>query len=398
MRNVLKTACERQYAFQTKAGNIGLSDWNSCEGQIEMLRKNTLSHSNFDTQIPRSARFVTTGKLIGGATLAAQNYGQRLKSEGEAEFLTWDRETLVQMLATDPRSLCGSPNSLLQILGCENEYLSFAELERHSRGWIRSACSTLNLRDSLEAAVIANHCRMQNRIDLASWTALLLLRSTFATAHEQMPLPDSARVALCTARAMFENYAGQLWTECQGKYLTPDDIIIADNNPAAYVTYPVRCMTIIEILSLLGWLYSDVRKDDRKALQIAEYISIFIEANAGASHPISDRWGISLVPAALLLSKYGHAKVLSSFIRATTKWIADRYEEGSLGLAGPHTTPKEEVEFLLGPPFEDVTISRRSESYNAVILLELACVLEDHEFYELARNEFMAVENLPSSY
>src|ERR1019366_4465163 len=209
--------------------------------------------------------------------------------------------------------------------------------------WIRSACSTLNLRDSLEAAVIANHCRMQNRIDLASWTALLLLRSTFATAHEQMPLPDSARVALCTARAMFEIYAGQLWTECQGKYLTPDDIIIADNNPAAYVTYPVRCMTIIEILSLLGWLYSDVRKDDRKALQIAEYISNFIEANAGASHPISDRWGISLVPSALLLSKYGHAKVLSSFLQTTTKWIADRYEEGSFGLAAPSATDRKSV-------------------------------------------------------
>jgi len=382
---------QRQYAFQTKAGNIGKTEWGSCRIQIDELLTSSLAHPNFDGLMPRSARFVTTGRLVGAAALAAQDYGKYLASRADAQFDTWDRETLVQMLAVDPISLSGSPISLLQILGSQNENLSFSELEKHSRGWIRSACSTLNLRDSLEAAVIANHCRRQNRIDLASWTALLLLRSTFATAHGSTPLPDSVEVALTAARAMFENYAGQLWTGCQGKFLKPDEIIIADNNPAAYVTYPVRCITIVEILSLLGWLYADVRKDNGSAQQISEYISNFVEANAGAAHPISDRWGISLVPAILLLSKFGHTQALRSLIRATTKWIADRYEEGSYGLAGPHSTPKEEVEFLLGPPFEDVAVSRRPESYSAVVILELACVLEDHEFFELARNEFMAV-------
>jgi hypothetical protein len=383
---------QRQYAFQTKAGNIGLSDWNSCESQIEMLRRNTLSHPNFDTRMPRSARFVTTGRLIGGATVAAQNYGERLKSEGGTEFLTWDHNTLIQMLAVDPISLSGSPISLLQILGAENENLKLSELERHSRGWIRSASSTLNLRDSLEAAVIANHCRRQNRIDLASWTALLLLRSTLATVHGQDPLPDPAEVARTAARGMFEYYAGQLWDSCQGRFLEPDEIFIADINPAAYVTYPIRCMTIIEILSLFGWLHSDVRGDDAKAQSIAEYVCAFVGANAGAAHPISDRWGISLAPAILLLSKFGHTQVLSSLIHASTKWIADRYEEGSLGLAGPHATPEEEVEYLLGPPFEHVTISRRPESFAAAVILDLTSVLEEPELFDLARNEFLAVD------
>jgi hypothetical protein len=383
---------QRQYAFQTKAGNIGLSEWNLCRGQIDMLRTDALSHPNFDRQMPRSARFVTTGRLVGGATLAAQEYAQHLASLGEPSFLTWDRDTLVQMLATDPISLSGSPISLLQILGSQNENLNFSELERHSRGWIRSASSALNLRDSLEAAVIANHCRRQNRIDLASWTALLLLRSTLATVNGQEPLPDPAEVALAAARGMFENYAGQLWDACQGKFLNPDEIIIADNNPAAYVTYPVRCMTIIEILGLFGWLHSDVRGNDAKAQQIAEYLRNFVEANAGAAHPISDRWGISLAPAILLLWKFGHTQALGSLIRATTKWIADRFEEGSLGLAGPHATPKEEVECLLGPPFEHVSILRRPESFTAAIVLDLTSVLEEPELFDLARNEFLAVD------
>jgi hypothetical protein len=381
-----------QYAFQTKAGDIRLAEWTQCQGQIDMLLRNSLAHPNFDKAIPRVAMFVTTGRLVGGAALAAQEYGQYLKSTDGAQFDTWDRETLVDMLATDPRSLSGSPVSLLQILGSQNENLSFLELEKHSRGWIKSACSMLNLRDSLEAAVIANHCRRQNRIDLASWSALLLLRSTLATAHGQTPLPEPAKVALSAARAMFEHYAGQLWENCRGRFLDPDEIVKADKNPAGYVTYPVRCMTIVEILGLLGWLYADVRKDNASAKQIADYIRSFAEVNAGAAHPISDRWGISLAPAILLLSKFGHTRGVSSLIRAETKWIADRYEEGSLGLAGPHASPKEEVELLLGPPFEHVALSRRPESYSAVIVLELTCALEDPELFELARNEFMAAE------
>lgn len=387
----IENGVQFQYAFQTKAGNIGLTEWGQCQGQIAMLLTNSLAHPNFDKQMSRRARLVTTGRLVGGAALAAQEYGQYLESRGEGQFDAWDRDTLVKMLALDPRSLSGSPVSLLQILGSQNESLAFSELERHSRGWIRSACSTLNLRDSLEAAVIANHCRRQNRIDLASWTALLLLRSTLATAHGQTPLPDSAGVALSAARELFENYAGELWTACQGKFLNPDEIIVADSNPAAYVTYPVRCTTIIEILSLLGWLHSDVRGDNSKAQQIAEYIRDFVQENAGTAHPISDRWGVSLVPTILLLSRFGHTQVLRSLIRATTKWIADRYEEGSLGLAGPHATPKEEVEYLLGPPFEHVTVSRRPESFAAAMVLDLTSVLEEPELFDLARNEFLAV-------
>src|SRR5208283_4143587 len=62
----------RQYAFQTKAGNIGLTEWTQCQGQIDMLLRNSLAHPNFDKQMPRFARFVTTGRLVGGAAPAAQ--------------------------------------------------------------------------------------------------------------------------------------------------------------------------------------------------------------------------------------------------------------------------------------------------------------------------------------
>ena len=57
-----------QYAFQTKAGNIGISEWNQCRGQIDLLRTDALAHPNFDGNLPRRARFVITGRLWGEQT------------------------------------------------------------------------------------------------------------------------------------------------------------------------------------------------------------------------------------------------------------------------------------------------------------------------------------------
>jgi hypothetical protein len=55
---------QEQYLFQTKAGNISLSDWNNTRGQIDMLRTDALSHPSFDPRLPRRAVFVTTGRLV----------------------------------------------------------------------------------------------------------------------------------------------------------------------------------------------------------------------------------------------------------------------------------------------------------------------------------------------
>src|SRR5712664_3622786 len=145
-----------QYAFQTKAGDVGISEWNQCRGQIDMLRTDALAHPNFDKNLIRRARFVITGRLVGGAGLAAQQYSEHLQALGEMQFLTWDRDTIVEMLAVDPSSLSGSPAALLQILGSQRKLLNFAVLEKHSRTWIQSECSTESLRIVLEAAVIAH--------------------------------------------------------------------------------------------------------------------------------------------------------------------------------------------------------------------------------------------------
>jgi hypothetical protein len=168
-------------------------------------------------------------------------------------------------------------------------------------------------------------------------------------------------------------------------------MILTDPTPG-FATYPVRCLTLLEILGLLAWLEAEAKDGDVLSSQIAEYLARFVESNVGTSHPISDRWGISLVPAILLFSKYGHANVLRSLIRSTTKWVADRYEAGNFGLAEPQATPQVEVNYLLGPPFEHVPLVRRAESYIGTLILDLTSVLEESELFDVARNEFLAVD------
>jgi hypothetical protein len=93
---------ECQYTFQTKAGNINLSDWSGCRVQIDMLRTNSAAHPNFDKGLSRRARLVTTGRLVGGAPISGQEYREHLKTLGEADFEVWDRDSLVDQLAIDP--------------------------------------------------------------------------------------------------------------------------------------------------------------------------------------------------------------------------------------------------------------------------------------------------------
>jgi hypothetical protein len=381
-----------QYVFQTKAGDINLSEWGGCRAQIDMLRTNSAAHCNFDKFAPRRARFVITGRLVGGAPIAAQEYREHLKILGEAEFETWDRDTLVEQLSVDPICLSGSPLELLHILGSRHEQLNFVTLEHYSRGWIRSAWSGLNLRDSLEAAVIASHCRRQNRVDLACHVFLMLLRSTLATVHGQEPAPDTAATAIRMAKAQFRYYARQLWADCRDHYLDHDEMILADPTPFGFATYPARCLTVIEFLGMLGLLEVEFNEDVELPREIATYLGRFIEANVGATHPLSDRWNVSLVPPALLFERFAMGNKARALLQACTKWVADHYDDDGFGLAGPHATPWDEVLYLLGTPFQDLPLRRRPESYIASTILDLASVLEQAEMYDLARNEFLAVD------
>ena len=187
---------------------------------------------------------------------------------------------------------------------------------------------------------------------------------------------------------MFKHYAGDLWNACTPATLEPDEVLNGLRMPPLFVTYPVLCCRLLEMISLLAILIRGEEPDVTR--QIADYVEKFWMNHPAASHPISDRWAVSLLPPAILLTMCNRAPSVRDQLKRVTKWIADHYDQHGFGLAGPRATAKEEVDYLLGAPFEHIDITRRSESYLSTIVLDLAAITEDGELYNLARNEFLA--------
>lgn len=383
-----------QYAFQTKAGDITLGKWREVRGQIDHLRTDSLAHPSFDRTLPRRAVFVTTGRLIGGSPLAAQEYARHLQELGEIGFVSWDRERLVEIMSESPEAgLAGVPEGqLLAMLGrIDANEVQELEIEKFSRRWLSEANSPPNLwRAAVEATVVANRLRRHDRLDLACCVSMCLVRAAWAGGHGTEP-PDAVSITIADlGRAMFRHYASDLLTRCTEESLEPLAFVNAHEIFSAFVTYPVRCLRLIEILGLLGLLV--LENDESMAREIAAYLDRFFEKHPGAVHPISDRWAVSLIPPVLLLTKTGNGKGIASILKGVVRWIGDRYEKDSFGLAGTHATPEDEVNYLLGTPFEHVELRRRSESYVSTVVLDLAAMLQLGDVYGVARNDFLAVD------
>jgi hypothetical protein len=188
------------------------------------------------------------------------------------------------------------------------------------------------------------------------------------------------------ARTMFLNYAAQVWENCSDQLLDPKELIREDLG--VFVTYPVQCARLIEILGMYGLTEPSV------AEEVADWLARFVEAQPGAAHPISDRWALSVLAATLLLGRF-YKDECTTYLTEVLRWLGDRHDREGLGVAGPHAEPLEEVEYLLGTSFEHVDRSPRRHSYLAALLLDLAAVLEDQVLYDLAYNEIAALDIRP---
>ncbi|MEJ7657074.1 MAG: hypothetical protein WKF33_08600 [Thermoleophilaceae bacterium] len=86
--------------------------------------------------------------------------------------------------------------------------------------------------------------------------------------------------------------------------------------------------------------------------------------------------------------------MLDEWLRATTKWIGDRYAGDLPGLAGVDADPDEEISYLMAPLAMEPPRERR-DSYLAAVVCDLCAVLELGDTYSLARNDFLAVKAHP---
>lgn len=173
-----------------------------------------------------------------------------------------------------------------------------------------------------------------------------------------------------------------------------EDQWIGPGGPGTWVTYPVRCLRLAELVALLGLRVGD--REPELTSAIAEWLRSFLDAQPGAAWPLSDRYAVSVVPFALVLRRSDEPNAAGRLLARSTVWLCDRYEQGGLGLASQDATPREEIERVLGAPFESVERKRRRSSLLAAVLIDLSASLQLPELYADVRNDLQAVNAVPT--
>jgi hypothetical protein len=169
----------------------------------------------------------------------------------------------------------------------------------------------------------------------------------------------------------------------------PEGLYRASLEMPGSTTYPVRCSVIAQTLGMLGLLHF-VEGEVETGRSIAELLERFVTLQPGASHPISDRWAASLIPACLLLHRAG-SEVVEGWLEDVAVWICDRHDQQP-GLASVYASPERELVQLLGEPYEHLDVRMRKQSFLATVVLDLASVLQLNDLYNAAYNDFLAVD------
>lgn len=381
----------RQYSLQSKVGDIGLGEWRDVRQQLEDIRTVALDHPMYDPALPGVIVLVTNGRLKGDARKGAAGYGDSLPDDWQFEL--WSGERLITLLGVHLEAALGerAQGALLSLLGGIDEGLIDASaVERHSRRWVPAEGTSVQPVDVLEAALVANRTANAHRADLACVACLGVLRAHLAANADKRPLPPGSAAEIAAAGGFYASHAEALWESCGEATLQPETLIHAHQEFGFWVTYPVRCVRLVEHLALLAlWR----RRQGQDADDIAEWLSRFIEHQPGAAHPISDRFAVALLaPAVLLHDREG---VVASWLTDIVRWTADRHDGKSLGLAGIDAEPAAEIDYLLGD-LEHVQRPRRRESLIAGAVLEIASLLGRDDLIDLAENEFAAVRVVPT--
>jgi len=382
-----------QFMFQTKVGDIGMSDWRGVRAQIDEMRWNPLSHPRFDATLPRRPRLVTTGRLVGNAALDAQQYREVVEARGETAFDVWQGEELVRMFSDAPNTgLAHEPvGPLFGILAAiEEGTLTEADLEAFTRRWVTAATDGKLWRAALTAAIVAHQLFLADRLDLAILVGCHLIRATWASRHGGDPVSQVAVAVAQAGRGLVLRYGGLLVDGAERFNRTPIETFHAADEVAAPVTYPVRCLRLVELVGLFG-LATD---DAHRAAKAAEVCRRVIVDQPGASHPVSDHWAVSLVAPAILLQRF-HPEVVPRWLLDVAAWVADHYEHPEPGLAPAWSSARTEIEYLLGSALEHVDVARYQFSFCATVVLDLLAAFEYGDVYDDAVNDFLAVEICP---
>lgn len=379
----------RQYSIQSKAGDLGLSEWRAVRPQLEECEYNTLSHPAFDDSLPRVAVLVTTGHLKGAAAPDAQQFEKNCKSRGLAGFEVWDEQDLLNALCNDPSlglTAATVQNDLLALVSSINRGdVTEPELERFSRRWLAGEPVESRLSQaSIETSIICSLLRNMQRLDLAALMSLHLYRA----AWQLIPGPVAE-----SALRLFTAYATELLDQVEPLLEDPRALagaLIVD--PLAVVIYPAACSRMIEIFGLLA-----LTADAELAPRGVEAVYRLCSDHPGCHRPIADQFAVSLIAPTVVLAQHDKSAAIA-YLKSVATWLLDRHdpERSGLGLADLQESEEAAIERVIGGPLAGTTLQPRRQSYAATVLLDLISATGGQDLYEAVRANFHALRILPT--
>lgn len=392
---------EVQFSFQLKRGDIGLSEWrNDVQQQMLQSVMSPLSHPSFDKSLSHQAILVTTGEIntLAGQAIDTLN-NELVNVYHRLPIITWSHNNLVDMLLNN-----GLESMIAVSIEDFSGYSDFFQLYSHalrgdatspmiendSRRWTTKLTNVKPddfekwaLWCSLETEAIAQLCVTNGQMYEAVHTYLSRLRAICYASYEfsdqdlmnlkQHSIPRI--LELCTS---YVDAVRNFWSP-------PRDILSTIDVPSDIVSYPVQCHRFMEMALLLYFFSDDV---DLKR-SIGELLNDFVMAEPGCAHPLSDRYAVSIVYAALALLDSNYKDTVSHLLKNTTIWICDRHEQ-AIGLAHLDSNEKEEIEMFLGYRFDFTKVSERRDSFLATAITDLSVFLGDKELYGNIMNDFQA--------
>jgi hypothetical protein len=327
--------------------------------------------------------------LTGNAPLLAQEYNQIARERGEPQLDIWDRDELLGRLTGNPDAvLRGSVDGqLLSLLGAiEERAVDIDTIETFSRRWVSWEPERILGLGIVEAALVCERLRVTDRLDLACHLGLCCVRAACLVVE-----PDKRNTVSLAAGSLFDAYGDLLWEECDERLLTENGLV-GYSGRSAWVTYPLRAMRVLELISLLALRRSATERDESN--RMFEWLAAFAESQPGSARVMGDRYAVSLIPAALALAKHS-ISTAEQYLKAAAIWLLDRYDRGELGLAGVDAEASEEIARVLGGSFDFTTYNRRHSSIAAAVLLDLSALLGLKDLYADIRNDGQAVDLNP---
>ncbi len=382
----------RQYAIQSKGGDLGAAEWRAVRPQLEECGYNDIAHPGFDATLPRAVMLVTTGRLKGSASSDAQQWGLRQKSRGIDVFDVWDRDKLAGWMNDDPSlGLAGSAMSggLLDLaLAIQRRTVSEPALERHTRTWAAADDGATARRACLETAVLCAALREAHRLDLAALLALHLLRAAW-----RPPGQGSDGKAATVALELFETYVVALLNQVEPLLDDPHDLARPAADLMAIVTYPAMVCRLTELFSLVALSTTDPATSARAA----HAVESLCQSHPGARRPPSDHFAVSLIPAAVVLHRATPAGA-REYLRAVARWVIDRHDVklAGLGLGSLDEDGEDTAARLLGGALTFEGPGPRHASYLATVVLDLLMALGEHELYSAVLDNITALRVVPT--